>query len=109
MPPNSMKTNYTGMWYSKCTNKKVVPCTQHSMFWGLTDSYPHGDSNKNMCFLAPVYHRPPFAAACGGADNDGAPIVATSFESYLPSKHHHPAQEHRQRLCGDVWHPGYCC
>lgn len=63
-----------------------VPCTQRSMFWGLADSHLHADSGKNMAFLAPTYRRPPFASvAFGGVDKDDAPIVATTFEPYLPS------------------------
>ena len=74
------------MWYSKCTNKKIVPCTQRSIFLGLADSHPHADSGKNMGFLAPAYPRPPLAAAaCGGTDNGDAPTVATSFEPYPTS------------------------
>ena len=63
--------------------KKIVPCTQHSIFWGIAGSHPHTDSSKNMGFLAPAYPRPPFAAAaCGGADNGDAPVVATMLEPY---------------------------
>ena len=73
--------------YTVCGNirnletKKNVPCTQHSIFWGIAGSHPHADSRKNMGFLAPAHPRPPVtAAACGGADNGDAPAVATTFE-----------------------------
>ena len=59
--------------------------TKHSIFWGLAGSHPHADSGKNMGFLAPAYPRPPFAAACGGADNDGPLAVVTTFEPYPTS------------------------
>ena len=50
--------------------QKVVPCTQHSIFWRLDGSHPHADSGKNTGFLAPAYPRPPFTAVvCGGVDN----------------------------------------
>ena len=56
------------------------------MYFVLADSHPHADSDKNMGFLAPAYPPPPFtAAACGGADNGGAPAVASSFEPYPTS------------------------
>ena len=66
--------------------QKNVPCTKHSMYLVLADSHPHANSGKNMGFLAPAYPRPPFAtAACGGADNGDAPVVATSFQPYPSS------------------------
>ena len=64
-------------------DKKIVPCTKQSIFWGLAGSHPHADSGKNMGFLAPAYPRPPFAvAACGSADNGDSPAVTTAFEPY---------------------------
>ena len=66
--------------------QKNVPCTQHSIFGGLTGSHPHADSDKNMESLVPAYRRPPFAAAaCEGAENCDATAVATTFEPYPPS------------------------
>ena len=63
--------------------QKIVPCTKHSIFWGLAGCHPHADSGKNTGFLVPAYPRPPFtAAACCGADYGDAPAVATSFEPY---------------------------
>ena len=63
--------------------QKNVPCTQQSIFWGLTRSRLHVDSGKNMGFLAPTYPRFPFAAAvCGGPDNGDTPDVPTTFEPY---------------------------
>ena len=83
---------YIGFWrlpYSK-RRQKIVPCTQHSIFWGLAGSHLHVDSSKNTGFLEPVYPRPLFvAAACGGAENGDGPAVVTTFQPY-------------QRLCGDV-------
>ena len=72
---------YTVYSIRNLETKKIVPCTQHSIFWGFAGSHPHTDSSKNMGFLAPAYPRPPFAAAaCGGADNGDAPVVATMLE-----------------------------
>ena len=66
--------------------QKIVPCTKHSIFWGLAGSHPHAELGKNMGFLSPAYLRPPFAAAaCGGADYGDAPAVATTFEPYRTS------------------------
>ena len=67
-------------------NKKITPCTKHSIFWGLAGSHPHADSGKNTGFLAPAYPHPPFTdTACGGADNGDAPAVVKSFEPYHTS------------------------
>ena len=75
------------MSYSKCTNKNIVRCTQHSMYFGLAGSHLHTGFSKNMGFVAPACPRHPHAAAtvCGGADNGDAPAVATSFEPYPTS------------------------